>query len=659
MTTRSFKRRLLRDTAGNTLAIMAAAMLPLMGMVGSAIDMSRLYLVKSRLQQACDSGALAARRTMTNSTLDANARTQAQNFFSTNLREGTYQATNVTFAVADVMNGSTATGRVAGTASARLPMSIMHMFGIAPFTLQATCEAELNVTNNDVMFVLDVTGSMACLPADTEAACQTYTNANTVTNPTTGQRRVTEQANSRIVGLRAAVKSFYTALNAATSAEARLRIGFVPYSSGMNVGGILPAGTMRTNQLLYQTRRANMTTPVYNPSFGNWSNYGNTETYGRYISSDNCNNYGNNVAFTQDGIAFSPASAGNPTPEFGEVVGGAKPADATQTQFRRQSNAYSGNASCQREKRTRPVSYATTAWAFASWNYRDWRFNLSSPTLTMATAVSSSTRANFSGTYTLPELAQMQSAGTASGVTTQTVTRDNCIEERETGMDDISLLATNDATRWAPAWPWLTYYRNGVAEETITGSYQRPADIGGYACPRSAQRLGVLTQAQVDAYVDDPAFVPSGATYHDIGMIWGTRLMSPTGVFSADHAAAPNGRPVARHIIFMTDGEMKPGTLFYSPYAVERNSRRRQPTGTLTEDSLKIAHNNAFLAACAAARGPANVTVWVVAFGQALTPDLEACAGDTTRTFESTDSATLNSQFQSIARRIAELRLSQ
>ncbi len=48
--------RLYHNQAGNTLAIVAAAMIPLMGMTGAAVDFSRTYLVKTRMQQACDVG---------------------------------------------------------------------------------------------------------------------------------------------------------------------------------------------------------------------------------------------------------------------------------------------------------------------------------------------------------------------------------------------------------------------------------------------------------------------------------------------------------------------------------------------------------------------------------------------------------------------------
>ena len=57
-------RRLLRDSAGNALPLMAAALVPLLAMVGGGIDMGRSYLAQSRLQQACDAGVLAARKAL-------------------------------------------------------------------------------------------------------------------------------------------------------------------------------------------------------------------------------------------------------------------------------------------------------------------------------------------------------------------------------------------------------------------------------------------------------------------------------------------------------------------------------------------------------------------------------------------------------------------
>lgn len=68
-------------------------MLMLAGFCGCAVDAARVYVVNSRLQQACDAGALAGRRAMvdtstTNTVLDPTATSQAQTFFANNFRSG-------------------------------------------------------------------------------------------------------------------------------------------------------------------------------------------------------------------------------------------------------------------------------------------------------------------------------------------------------------------------------------------------------------------------------------------------------------------------------------------------------------------------------------------------------------------------------------------
>ena len=51
---RGFLSRLVRDSRGNTLAIVGAALIPLTAMIGSGVDMSRAYMAKTRLQMACE-----------------------------------------------------------------------------------------------------------------------------------------------------------------------------------------------------------------------------------------------------------------------------------------------------------------------------------------------------------------------------------------------------------------------------------------------------------------------------------------------------------------------------------------------------------------------------------------------------------------------------
>ena len=203
-------RELIADRRGNVLAMGAAALIPLMAMMGGAIDLSRLYMTNTRLQQACDAGALAARRTMADvNTLSDSEKAIAVNYFNFNFPQDTYGAgrPGPVYARGTV-------GTVVGNVSLAVPMSVMKIFGYRTVTLNISCQSTLVVPNTDVMFVLDVTGSMNDIP--------------------------TGDTQSKIAGLKQAVKDFYSALGPGTvSGPGRVRYGFMPYSSNVNVGKIV------------------------------------------------------------------------------------------------------------------------------------------------------------------------------------------------------------------------------------------------------------------------------------------------------------------------------------------------------------------------------------------------------------------------------------
>ena len=107
--------RLASQTRGNTFAIVAAALIPITVMIGSGIDMSRAYMAKNRLQNACDAGSLAARRVMQNDTLSQSVIDTGRQFFNFNFPQGAYQTTTFTPSVT-----KPSTGVVRITASTRI-----------------------------------------------------------------------------------------------------------------------------------------------------------------------------------------------------------------------------------------------------------------------------------------------------------------------------------------------------------------------------------------------------------------------------------------------------------------------------------------------------------------------------------------------------------
>src|SRR5262249_42978452 len=116
----AFCARLARDKGGNTLAIIAASLVPLMAMIGSGVDMSRAYMARTRLQSACDSAAIAGRRAMIGDSFSASVTAEANRYFAFNFPQGTYQ----TAAFAPTISHPTA-GTIRVTASTTIPTAIM------------------------------------------------------------------------------------------------------------------------------------------------------------------------------------------------------------------------------------------------------------------------------------------------------------------------------------------------------------------------------------------------------------------------------------------------------------------------------------------------------------------------------------------------------
>src|SRR5690606_18595018 len=152
-----------------------------------------------------------------------------------------------------------------------------------------------------------------------------------------------------------------------------------------------------------------------------------------------------------------------------------------------------------------------------------------------------------------------------------------CIEERDTTASasfnpsslppdlDPDLAPTSDATKWRPMWPDIIYRRGtntGTVDYTNSTMQSNSGDGGslepmgneyrlrlGYvSCGKEAQRLRAMTRTEVSGFVNHPDFVPIGGTYHDVGMIWGLRFISPSGPFAADTAAWPGRNQAMRSI---------------------------------------------------------------------------------------------------------------
>ncbi len=624
----SLLRRLAQSRKGNVMYMTAGLLIPALATVGAGVDLGQAYMAKARLQQACDAGVLAGRRQMAEGSFNGQARQAAERMFEFNYPDDIYESRNVDF-------DATASGSsdVAGTASATVDTIIMHMFGKNSFDLEVECTARLEIANTDIMFVLDTTGSMA------------------QTNP--------GDSVTRMAAMRTEVMAFYDTVASARSGTAQLRYGFVPYSSNVNVGQILSPGWVsntasvpsRTGQLV-QTGSTGPNTN--NPSWSSYSGWTNTGTIVTPANSGNCS--------TRPLPTPNPAiSNGAATP--GSSSSGSNPVTTTTTSTWVQTETSYRNvwssSQCRQQRRTRTRTLVTTSSVT-----REYRYTYQMVNYNVTGALSG-------GSITAP------SGSLGANVTTSW---NGCIVERATvafddnasvpsgALDlDVDLTPSDAASRWSAHLPalahprsWNPYDNQSSANQTTTndyGSYTSGSNIadGWGACPSPASRLrpyGASDRALMQSYVN--GLVAVGGTYHDVGMIWGTRLMSPTGIFAADNSAAPNGAPISRHMIFMTDGQMAPNPGIYGFQGQEYIQGR---VGSTDIAEMTARHNARLQHACNAAR-QRNMTVWVIAFGTTLNQELIDCASGGSA-FQANNSTQLRQRFQQIAEQITRLRLQQ
>ena len=161
-----------------------------------------------------------------------------------------------------------------------------------------------------------------------------------------------------------------------------------------------------------------------------------------------------------------------------------------------------------------------------------------------------------------------------------------------------------------------------------------------------------------NSYVDSLNAV--GGTYHDIGLIWGARFLSPDGIFAADNrdTASPGSYQVSRHIVFMTDGTLDTKPSANDPWGINEQEGRLAPSGT-NELGLEAIHKRRTSMICNAMKAK-GFTVWVIGFGIATMPqELQDCASDANHWSVSSNSTQLRARFAAIAQTIGGLRLSQ
>lgn len=535
--------------------------------------------------------------------------------FDANFDKAIVDAKNVTF---ETRAGDE--GQVFGTATTTIPTVLMQLFGTDELSFSVGCMAELQITNTDIMFVLDTTGSMR---------------------------------GNRIAGLRNAIKDFHkTIASSVTDEDVRVRYGFVPYSTTVNASellkdpdDLLPAGDLSysdfRDRTSYQTRVAVL------------------DDDKDYVVSKKDVSKPESVDWRH---CYGPS----------KEISGTKPGDVTITYYEQRG------WSCEATRYRYEYDENHMAYHF-HWEYRPVALDTSQFKTFNAVSVATDLELELAHLdekpeeefFTMQQLANLPIRDkTTDGYRWMTISSskwNGCLQERKTVETDdfdpvpeeaydldIDLIPNGEATRWSPIWPAVSYRREPDTDLTYEGTETSDAPCPAPMLPfqeidLSGSRVNVPQWLR--KYLN--TLVPTGNTYHDIGMIWGARLGSTRGVFSGN-VTDGDLDDVSRHLIFMTDGAMDPSITSFTAYGVEWNDNRIAPAWS-DEDTVAARHTQRFLVACDAAKAE-GYTVWVIGFGSTLTDEMEQCATGE-RAYFSDDSEDLRATFRFIASQVADLRL--
>jgi len=190
-------QRFSRSERGAVMAIFALAVIPLMVAAGLAVDLSRAYLVKSRLSHALDAAGLAVGSMRATSTDPVYLETQFTNFVAANYPSSEVGATHdLTF----VDNG----GIISVTGKATVDTVFMAIIGIQNITVSSAAQIKVQTKGLELVMVLDNTGSMG--------------------------------SNNKLNDMKTAALDLVGIVFGNETAPSLLKVGLVPFSGSVNIG---------------------------------------------------------------------------------------------------------------------------------------------------------------------------------------------------------------------------------------------------------------------------------------------------------------------------------------------------------------------------------------------------------------------------------------
>lgn len=216
---RGFCLKLVRDVRGMSAIMITMSLIPTIGIIGVATDVSRAYIVKTRLRAALDAASLAGgknffetdRSAQIKKYFDAN---YPANFFGTTVTgpyeldaNGNILPDNYVYSANDTI--------LRLTADVTVPTTFMKLFDFTQMDLTADSEVTRETSLLDVVMAIDMSGSMK--------------------RSVTGSGYPSNSYYNRIETAKRAAVNLVDILFGADEENALLSVGLVPWSGKVNV----------------------------------------------------------------------------------------------------------------------------------------------------------------------------------------------------------------------------------------------------------------------------------------------------------------------------------------------------------------------------------------------------------------------------------------
>src|SRR3954451_1722180 len=188
------------DRRGGVAPIFALGLVPVIGLVGAAVDYSRANAARTALQATLDATALILSRdaaTMTPDQISA----KATSYFNAQFNRSETANVVVTATLASPQAGSFTLNV---TASGNVPATFTKLLGQDQINISSSADVKWGIKKLEVALALDNTGSMA--------------------------------QNQKLVQLKAAAHNLLTTLQAAAKQPGDVKVAIVPFDTSVNVG---------------------------------------------------------------------------------------------------------------------------------------------------------------------------------------------------------------------------------------------------------------------------------------------------------------------------------------------------------------------------------------------------------------------------------------